>query len=361
MRETILISVFLLVSLQSFAQTVSTDTVKVDYQKIYSYCLDGDVKTALTFLAFSDTLKITSKDLKFKTEFENRFKKTNDESDFLERHESPITELLTIYRNYWRVSLLDNSKNYDTNLIQNVTKFLNDNYSPAQKSIANEDSLNSFLKQYIESLGLHTTGLGKTGKYFDLLVWATEKDTTYSFFLHNEKTSAEVVFMDNFITLGWEEYATLDRHYPGGWATNKALFCVKKAYDLNSEEFKISYLAHESRHFADYKLFPKLQNADLEYRAKLTELSMAQTTLYKIIESFINNANYDSENGHSIANYCVIRDLSKTKFNVEFEKNISRWKTLSIKELNKIAYEVFQANTKALEKQGSEVDKYIKK
>ena len=42
----------------------------------------------------------------------------------------------------------------------------------------------------------------------------------------------------------------------------------------------ISYLAHESRHFEDYQLFPKLKSADLEYRAKLTELSMANETLY---------------------------------------------------------------------------------
>ena len=360
-KSIILLFVFIAATRISYAQKIQNDSVKINYNKIYSYCLDGDVKTALTFLEFSNTERITSKDLKFKTQFENRFKYTNDKSDYLANRTSPVTELLKIYRNYWRVSLLDNSQNHDTTLVQNVAQFLIDNCPPAHKLMANEDSLNIYLKKYIQSFDLYTTGFGKTGKYFDLLVWASEKDTTYSFLSRNEKTSAQIVFMDDFITLGWEEYATLDEYYPGGWATKKALYCVKKAYDLNSEEFMISYLAHESRHFADYKLFPKLQSADLEYRAKLTEVSMAQKTLYEILESFINNANYESENGHSIANYSVVRDLSKALFNVEFEKDISKWKQLSIGKINETAYEILLANTEALKKQGSGVERYIKK
>ena len=166
--------------------------------------------------------------------------------------------------------------------------------------------------------------------------------------------------MDNFITLGWEEYATIGRYYPGGWATVKALYCVKKAYDLKSEKFLISYLAHESRHFTDYKLFPKLTSTDLEYRAKLTELSLAQKTLYDLLKFFINNANYDSDNGHSVANYCAIRDLSKALFKVEFEKDINKWKNISTNKINKTAYKILLANTKAMLLIGPYIQKYIK-
>ncbi|MDQ3021965.1 MAG: hypothetical protein M3R36_15540 [Bacteroidota bacterium] len=361
MEKIILLIVVIAITGNLYSQNIQNDSVKIDYKKIYSFCLDGDVKTALAVLESVDFNNLTEKDLEFKTQFESRFKNEYDESDFLESRKSQITELLEIYHNYWRVSLLDNLKNYDSLLIQNVVNFLTDNYALARKLIANEDSLNVYFKKYIESFGLHTTGFGKTGKYFDLLVWASEKDTTYTFLLHDEKTNADVVFMDNFITLGWEEYATLDRYYPGGWATKKALYCVKKAYDLNSEEFMISYLAHESRHFADYKIFPKLMSADLEFRAKLTELSMAQNTLYKTIEFFINNSNYESENGHSVANYCVIRDLSKGIFKIEFEKDINKWKERSIEQINNAAYDLLKANTKSLTRLGTDVEKYIKK
>ena len=98
----------------------------------------------------------------------------------------------------------------------------------------------------------------------------------------------------------------------------------------------------------------------MEYRAKLTELSMAKKTLYQLIKFFISNANYDSDNGHSVANYCVIRDLSKTLFKVTFENDINKWKGFSIKKINKIAYKILQANAKALQHKGVDVQKFIK-
>ncbi len=346
---------------QVFAQRNQTDSVKIDYKKTGAYSLDGNVTPALNILEHYDITKLSQEDLKFKTEFENRFSYKEDKSDFLESRKSPIAELLKIYVSYWHLSLIDNSKIYDTLLIQNITKFLTTNYQPAHKLTANKDSIDFYEKKYINSLGLYTTGFGKTGKYFDLLVWKTEKDTTYSFNMNNEKTSANVVFMDNFITIGWEEYATLGRAYPGGWATTEALYCVRSAYDLNSEDFMVNYLAHESRHFTDYKLFPKLMSADLEYRAELTQLCMAQTTLYRIIGGFINNANYESENGHSVADYCIIRDLSKILFKVEFEKDMNKWKKISVKQINKTAGDLLKANTQALKKQGIGVENYIKK
>jgi len=361
MKNPILLFVLIMIPGISYSQNSLTDSVKIDYKKIYSYCLDGDVRSALLLLEFTDITKLNEKDQKFKTKFENRFKNTNDECDYLKSRKSSIIELLKVYRDYWRTALLDNSKNYNTLIKRTLADFLMEKYPDTRGLTAEEDSLDIYLKKYIESAGLHTTGFGKTGKYFDLLVWDSEKDTTYTFLLHSEKTSADVVFMEDFITLGWEEYASLDRYYPGGWATKKALYCVKKAYDLKSENFLISYLAHEGRHFADYKIFPKLTSADLEYRAKLTELSMAQTTLYKTIEFFINNSNYESENGHSVANYCVIRDLSKVLFKNEFEKDINKWKEKDIKKINKTSYKLLKANTKSLMGEGSDVEKYIKK
>ena len=165
--------------------------------------------------------------------------------------------------------------------------------------------------------------------------------------------------MDNFITLGWEEYATLGKHYPGGW-TSDAIYCVKRAYDLKSEDFLVSLLAHEGRHFADNKLFPKLTSADLEYRAKFTELSIAKKTIYQLIDFFIDNANYESDNGHNIADYCVIRDLSKELFNVEFEKDKVKWHKINVLTINKIAYKLLQKNTKELKVIGRNVEKLIK-
>jgi hypothetical protein len=352
----------LLFGFGSFAQTPKNDSTKVDYNKILTFCLDGNVTPALRIFESEDAKKLSVKDLKFKSKFEDRFKGDTDNSDFLESRKSPVTDLLRIYRDYWRKSLIDNSKSYDTLLMKELSVFFASRYQihSGNMNLLPDDTLDFYVKKYIVTSGYRTTGFGRTGKYLDLLVWKNQKDTMYNFSISREKIHTPVVFMDDFITVGWEEYATFGYAYPGGWATREALYCVRNAYDLKSENFLISYLCHEGRHFTDYKLFPNLESADLEYRAKLTELSLLSETLYETISNFFNNANYESENGHSIANYCVIRDMSNILFHVAFENDINKWKELSMKKIHSTANELLRRNTKTLNKLGTGVRKYIK-
>jgi hypothetical protein len=354
--------VTLMISIEmSFAQNSNDHGSKIDLRKFYAYCLDGDIIPALQVLDTCNTESLSEKDKKLKIDFEKRFKGKEDQSEFAGVKNSSISALFKIYRDYWRLSLLDNSRSYDSLLTENIISFLKNNFQPARELQSNMDSIDVYLNKYIQSKHLHTTGFGKTGRLYDLLVWETENDTTYNFSLSKEQISARVILMNNFITLGWEEYATIGKYYPAGWSTREALYCVQKAYDMNSEDFLVSYLAHEGRHFSDFKHFPKLTSADLEYRAKLTELSMAEKTIYQLIALFINNANYESENGHSVANYCVIRDLSKALFKTGPEINIDNWKKISTKEINSAALTLLRENTKALKKEGRDVEKYIKK
>jgi hypothetical protein len=362
-KKILLLLTGVLFGLNSFAQEAQTDKVRIDYQKIFAYCLDANITPALAVAELYDSQKLSPGDLKFKTAFENRFKYAEDKTDFLEVRKSPIDELLKIYRDYWRLSLLDNSKSYDSLLGKNLSVFLASVYklSLTDKGILPEDTIGAYLNRYISSFKFHTTGLGKTGKLADLLVWKSEKDTVYKFSLFDEQVTTPVIFMDDFITIGWEEYASLGRFFPGGWTAKEALYCVRKAYDLKSEDFLIDYLCHEGRHFMDNKLFPNLSGADLEYRAKLTELSLLKGNLFVILDDFLSNANSESDNAHPFADYCVMRDLSKVLFNVELEKDISKWKTIPVEKINKSAYDILQANTKALKQQGAGVEKFIKK
>lgn len=107
----------------------------------------------------------------------------------------------------------DNFGNYESLLKKNVSDFLSAQFHAETGSINinNYDSIDVNLKKYISSNGLHTTGFGKTGKFFDLLVWKNREDTAFTFSLHGEETGAKVIFMEDFISLGWEEYATLGR------------------------------------------------------------------------------------------------------------------------------------------------------
>lgn len=293
-----------------------------DDMRFYGMCLDANVSKALQYVPKN-----------LAPEFEKRFKYETDQSDYLVKHTSVIDPLLAIFHNYWRKSLLDSTKKYE------------DAFNAEQQKFLNKESY----KDYIRSKNLYSTdSIDKVGRLYDLLVWRKQTDTAYSFRIHKEKLHVRVVLMEDFISLGWEDYATLGKFYPGGWATPDALYCVSAAYDKKSENFLVSYLAHEGRHLNDYKLFPGIKGKDLEYRAKLTELSLLDTMLFKMIQFFISNANANSENDHNLADYYVIRDLSRKLFHKEFETDTAQWKLLSKKHINKTACQLLKENTKTM-------------
>ncbi|RXK83323.1 hypothetical protein [Filimonas effusa] len=330
----------------------SAQTDSIDYKNVYKYALDGEVGKAVEILKKSDTNNVLDKKgEQFLTEMKLRFFYENDQSDYLKKHASTMDSLLIIYRDYWRKSLLSNS-NYDSLLIKNLYHFLKRKY-PAVKE--NTDSISTYYKEYIHSLGYHTTEFGRTGRLYDLLVWRTETDTLYHIKNKTANLSVPVVFMEDFISLGWAEYATLGEYHSSGWTTKSKLYCVKHKYDLKSEKFLISFLGHEAQHFQDYIDFKDLSSPELEYRAKLAELSSAKTSIYKLINFFITNSNYQSENGHSKANYYVISHLSQFLFKNDFENSIQRWKTIKPQKINKAALTLLDENSTFLRRKENNI------
>jgi len=338
-----------------------TTNSKINYEKIYTYGLDADIKSALSVVRQYDESGLNAKDSAFKSQFESRFGFESDLSLYLEERKSPLDEILSIYRDYWRTALLSPEKDFGYMIKNNVSGFLSQKFGLKllDDNTLDEDTLYIYLRKYVNSFGLTTTGFVKTGKLFDFLVWKSETDTLYNFSVGSDSIHTRVIFLDDFITLGWEEYATFGYYYPGGWISPEALFCVGKGWDIKNENFLISYLCHEGRHFADYKRWPKLNSADMEYRAKLTELAMLNEQLYKRIESFIRSSNRESQNSHSVANYCVIRDLSKVLFNSEFENDIGKWQKINPEKIHNACNIILEENTKRLIEKGPDVEHYL--
>ena len=344
----IIISVQLIILMSAISPASPHSGDPFDKKKFFALALDGEITGALRMLS-DPAVSFDEEGQKIKTEFEKRFSKPYDASDYLLEKSSPVIDLIGIHHNYWRDCFLS-EENRDSSLKSELSAFFNRNYilglKPGEQ--LSEDGLDEYVKLYVTQNGLKTTGFGKTGKFYDLLVWKSETDTTYHFDLNGKKITPRVVFMTGFVTLGWEEYATLGKYYPGGWATSDALYCVRDAYDLNSENFLISYLAHEGQHFEDYKEFPGLTGFELEYRAKLVELAMAKESLYRIIGFFINNGDYGSDNPHSKANYVVIRNLSREIFRKDFENDISKWEEVPQWLINKESAALLEKNSDEL-------------
>jgi hypothetical protein len=159
-----------------------------------------------------------------------------------------------------------------------------------------------------------------------------------------------VIFIDTPITLGWEGYATFDHYYPGGWTSADSLYCITKGYDITSEKFRVSYLTHEAQHLIDSKIYSGYSRWIAEYRAKLAELSVAEKTVYTLINFFIKDSKNDSHLTHPYGEYRVISDLSKEIFKENFVIDSKRWETISFQDINNASKKLLKQNTLTLTK-----------
>jgi hypothetical protein len=187
----------------------------------------------------------------------------------------------------------------------------------------------------------------------DLMIWREQSVKTYNVELTDGTVTVPVVFMRNFYSQGWSYFATFGLTSTGGWAAADALYCVAWMYDRESENFNVSYLKHESRHFADYTRYPKLQETELEYRAKLTELAFASSSLQRLLREFSKNAAPNPDSPHTYANYQVSSDLYQAIFNSPLPATGNPWELISAGRVNPAARALLAEHTRKLESAGA--------
>ncbi|MGZ3788723.1 MAG: hypothetical protein ACXVLQ_09385 [Bacteriovorax sp.] len=279
-------------------------------QKYYSHCLKADLGSALrSLLKEGKSIKNGHVDL-FRKKAVARFIKKN-EKDSIKSDDDFVKSIIRAYRAYYREVLLN--PNIAVLLERNLIKSLKDiavleglNFPPRVKT----EILENVLKDALRKRGYFSL-FGVVRPFRSLLVWKSEKRTSYKVVLPEKTQKLDVVFLETFIELGWLHYATFGKYYVGGWAKKDALYCVKQAYKLNSLSFKVHYLSHEAQHFSDYKLFPNLSQVDLEYRAKLTELALTRTPK-RFLLRLQNEAKRDEHIPHSFAAYKILSDIDET-------------------------------------------------
>jgi penicillin V acylase-like amidase (Ntn superfamily) len=328
---------------QSDNVKINYDSLTINYDKIYALALFSDVKGALKML---DTSSVKNNaDKVFKTEFENRFKYGFDKTDYFFKTDTTLNPLNRIFQEYWRKSLLNTSSDsiYEKEFLQKLLVFFK-NENLKTKFIMLEishDNIAQVYESYIKFKGFKAIEFRKSENKYDFFVWKTETDTNYVVSLINDTLKLNVRFLDDIIAMGWNEYATLGRVFTGGWALTDSMRCVKKAYDIKSEGFLIHYLSHEAQHILDFKIFPGLSQTDLEYRAKLAQLSLGKNEIYGWISYFINHAKNDGI-AHHVASFNLVHDMSKVIFNKEEESDIQKWKLISVDKINTVAKQMYR-------------------
>lgn len=263
--------------------------------------------------------------------------------------------ILGAYQDYWRSSLLRlaSVREAEAALLSELNRQL-----PA--SAPDLDSATDAVRETVEAEGLHAL-TGMTLPYYELMLWRTHTPTTYAVALPEQQVDVTVVFLDDFVSLGWAGFATCGRSHTGGWATATALYAVRSGYDLDSEQFRVSYLAHEGQHFADYRRFPKLAQPELEYRAKLTELAQADATTHDLVTRFAARTGADRNVPHSFANYRVTRDVGRLVFDAEVtQPDALPWRQVSRERVNAAAHALLVESTRRLDALGAAtVEQYL--
>ena len=321
------VSTYLVVSGQHEMNSTPVDST--NFNEIYPHALRGEMTTVFKILNKADDLLLTSEQKELKDQYHSRFLYRNENFEF-NTSDAEIIDLFKRLQNYWRSVMIENVplRLADSLLRDEMRYYLKKHIHPEPTMKEINRNYYQMFQDFFKSKNMHAIALGKTGHLFDLYLWKEEEEKQYDIDLpEGQSVSVPIVFMRDFISNGWSHYTTFGHSFSGGWATRDKLFCVEESYgSKDDEEFLVSYISHEGQHFADYKIFPKLKQTDLEFRAKLTELALSKTSTYDILKKFIRNAKEDKSYAHAFANYTVIDMFSKELLNTDFESNIDLWK-----------------------------------
>jgi hypothetical protein len=325
--------------------TAASDRIR----QYVSYALQGDLRPAPALLQPTPEAPLSAAESTLAQQFQRRFV---DRSEVFDDSGAPpaARDVMAIYRRYWTKSLMGELEGDAGEAF--LTAELRPFVGPATGPEAVPDSaVFERMMEKLEAGGIHVLD-GMTRPYYDLMLWTRTDTTRYEVQLTDSIQPVTVVFIGDFLIKGWSHFATIGRASTGGWATKEALFCLRDDYDLDSEKFKVSYLQHEGRHFADYTLFPALDQADLEYRGKLTELAFAKQSTFELLDHFAASGAPNPNAPHSYANYAVVQDLSRAILG-EATTDRARLHSMPVDKIQKAARDLLAAHTQRLTAAGA--------
>lgn len=216
-------------------------------------------------------------------------------------------DALRAFRLYWHGSLLDPATRdvNQTALARTLGGLLKHTGAESETM----DALEPRVLARLRADGYHAL-MGRTGPMRELMMWRKQESKLYRVKLPEGEHETRVEILDDFVSLGWADYATCGRRGAGGWATADALFAVRPRYaSLDGEEFRVTFLGHETQHFADLKKYAPMESWELEYRAKLAELAQASETRARVLAKFSEDQSNDPRSPHSYANKRVLDAL----------------------------------------------------
>ena len=288
------------------ATTTTTPAAKQQLRSAVGAILRGQGSAAQSTLQSVAPADLDAKDRTFRTCALSRLDATTPLSSVsaIPAGDGFTRDLLTLYRTYWRASVLDDSGRpaAEKALVFGLARLLG-------RPVADVPSAEPLIAARLTAAGLFSQE-GRTGVLHDLMIWSRETYKVEQVALPEGGNPTRVNYLDGFVSRGWSRFFTCDRTGTGGWTTGDGLFVIVPSYDsLTDENFRVNFLAHESQHYADKKRFGDMPSWRLEYRAKLVEVAYAETTIDKVLDNFASSQGDDQADPHSYANKRMLKAL----------------------------------------------------
>lgn len=190
--------------------------------------------------------------------------------------------------------------------------------------------------------GFHFLG-GRTSGYWGPYIWRDEEVKRYTVELPDGVRAYAVKFLGGFLMKSWLDYISFGDAGTGGWSQGDGLICcVRDAYDLDGESFRVSLLQHEAQHAADLETYGAMSSEDLEYRAKLVELIYSRER--NLLERFLGQAGpANPGDGHSLAAERIVRE-----FEARGKRSRDRLAALPSETVRTLALELFRESTEEM-------------
>lgn len=295
----------MLCAIPSAAQDTVTATTAEQVKMAVGHALQADVRPAVDTLSALASEDLSAADRIFRDCMIGRFGQAKPTDGPAEVGSTFAQRLLQRYRIYWHQSVLnpEDRPHAEDRLRQALAQ-----------DFGTDDDWPTLEKEVHRRLASDRSYalLGQTGPLRELMIWTDQRKTVERVDLPDGAYEAAVIYLARFESLGWADWATCGRRGTGGWATSDALFAVTPRYEsLSGEEFRVTFLGHETQHFADLRRFPGIHPWELEYRAKLTELAQVRTTRLKVLGKFLEDQSEDVRHPHSYANRKILSDLQK--------------------------------------------------
>ena len=283
--------------------------------------------------------------------FERRFKERTDGLDLTRIESAVVRDIAELFQSYWLDALTQQAA---LDVLEGRLKGQLDDILTERgfaSAFDDEDTLLENVEAFIRGEGYFAQS-GRTPPLLDLMIWTDNKTTVESVELTDGTYDIELNYLDGFVSYGWSNFAAFGMASTGGWAKKDGLYCICRHYDLDSERFKLSFLKHESRHYADFALYPELQPADLEYRGKLTELAYSEEGTYRLLEQFTKAADRIENAPHPLANWYVVEGLSRHLLDGERPADARAWQSIPKDQIREAARRLLEYHDNKLAELG---------